>query len=50
MPDMLGYLIFIIEANMEYDGEAWFGYDRCFNQRAASDQKTVLCDSYGSDK
>ena len=41
MPDLLGYMILIIEANMEYDGEAWLGYDCRFRQRAASDQKTV---------
>ena len=44
-PDLLGYMILIIEANMEYDGEAWLGYDRRFRQRAASDQKTVWSQS-----
>ena len=45
MPDLLGYMILIIEANMEYDGEAWLGYDLRFRQRAASDQKTVWSQS-----
>ena len=45
MPDMLGYLILIIEANMEYEGEAWLGYDRRFRQRAASDPSTVWSQS-----
>ena len=41
MPDMLDYLILIIEANMEYKGETWLGYDRRFRQRVASDHSTV---------
>lgn len=41
MPDMLSYLILIIEANMEYEGEAWLGYDYRFRKRAASNKKTV---------
>ena len=45
MPDMLGYLILIIEANMEYEGEAWPGYDHRFRQRAASDHSTVWSQS-----
>ena len=45
MPDLLGYMILIVEANMENDGEAWLGYDRRFRQRAASDQKTLWSQS-----
>ena len=45
MPDMLGYLILIVEANMEYEGEAWLGYDRCFRQRAAADHSVVWSQS-----
>ena len=28
VPDMLGYLILILEAHMEYAGDGWLGYDR----------------------
>ena len=45
MPDILGYFILIIEANMEYGGEAWLGYDCRFRQIAASDQKRVWSQS-----
>ena len=33
--DMLGYLALIIEANMEYEGDGWLGYDHWFRQKAA---------------
>jgi len=38
--DMLAYLTLIIEAHMEYAGDAWLGYDRRFRQRAAADPST----------
>ena len=28
VPEMLGYLILILEAQMEYAGDGWLGYDR----------------------
>ena len=34
--DMLGYLILIIEARMEYEGDGWLGYDHWFRQDAAA--------------
>ena len=37
IPEMLAYLTLIIEAHMEYAGDAWLGYDRRFRQRAAAD-------------
>ena len=37
LPEMLAYVTLIIEAHMEYSGEAWLGYDRRFRQRAAAD-------------
>ena len=36
LPDMLSYLILIVQTHMEYEGDAWLGYDRRFRQRAAS--------------
>ena len=33
---MLGYLILISEANMEYVGDGWLGYDRRFQMAIAS--------------
>ena len=37
IPEMLAYLTLVIEAHMEYVGEAWLGYDRRFRQRGAAD-------------
>ena len=37
IPEMLAYLTLIIEAHIEYAGNAWLGYDRRFRQRAAAD-------------
>ena len=34
--DMLGYLVLVIEARMEYEGDGWLGYDRQFRQNAAA--------------
>ena len=34
--DMLGYQTLIVEARMEYEGDGWLGYDRCFRQNAAA--------------
>ena len=33
---MLSYLILITQSYMEYEGDAWLGYDHHFRQRAAS--------------
>ena len=52
--DLMGYQAFIIDANMEYTGDYWMGYDHCFWQITASQpdrswqhlqgkQKTVRC-------
>ena len=30
VPEMLGYLILILEAQIEYTGDGWLGYDRQF--------------------
>lgn len=30
VPEMLGYLILILEAQIEYAGDRWLGYDRRF--------------------
>ena len=35
VPEMLGYLILILEAQMEYVGDGWLGYDRRFRMAAA---------------
>ena len=37
IPEMLAYLTLIIEAHMQYAGDAWLGYDRRFRHRAAAD-------------
>lgn len=34
---MLACLTLLIEAHMEYIGEAWLGYGKMFSQRAAAD-------------
>ena len=36
IPDLLAYEMFIIEASMVYEGNAWLGYDRRFRQAAAA--------------
>ena len=36
IPDLLAYQALIIESQMEYQGEAWMGYDRRFRQRAST--------------
>ena len=36
VPDLLGNLNLIIEAHLEFSGDAWLGYDRHFQQRATS--------------
>ena len=33
-PEMLGYLILILEAYMEHGGDGWIGYDRSFRMTA----------------
>ena len=35
VPEMLGYLILILEAYMEYAGDGWLGYDRRFRMAVA---------------
>ena len=35
VPEMLGYLILILEAHTEYAGDGWLGYDRRFRMAAA---------------
>jgi len=40
IPAMLAYLMLIIEASMEYEGNAWLGYDRRFRQAAAANPDT----------
>ena len=35
VPEMLGYLILILEAHMEYAGDGWLGYDRRFRMAVA---------------
>ena len=37
IPDLLAYEKLIIEAHMEYSGDAWLGYDQRFRQCAATD-------------
>ena len=46
IPDLLAYETLIIEAHMEYSGDAWLGYDRRFRQCAATDatQNWVIID------
>ena len=34
--DLMGYQALIIDAYMEYTGDYWMGYDRCFQQITAS--------------
>ena len=36
VPDLLGYMHLIIEANLQYGNDGWQGYDRRFRQVAAS--------------
>ena len=38
-PDLLSYMNLIIEAHLEYSGDAWQGYGRRFRQRAALSTK-----------
>ena len=33
IPDLIAYQTIIIEAHLEYEGDGWIGYDRCFRQR-----------------
>ena len=40
VPDLLSYQALIIEAQMEYPGDHWLGYDRRFRQRAAVTKAT----------
>ena len=40
VPDLLSYQALIIEAQMEYPGDHWLGYDRRFRQRAAATKAT----------
>ena len=40
VPEMLGYLMLILEAHMEYVGEGWLGYDRQFQLTAARHPST----------
>ena len=40
VPDLLSYQALIIEAQMEYPGDHWLGYDRRFRQRAAVTKTT----------
>ena len=35
VPEMLGYLILILDAHMEYAGDGWLGYDRRFRMTVA---------------
>jgi len=37
IPDMLAYQIIILEASLEFEGNAWLGYDRRFRQNAAAE-------------
>ena len=39
--DLLGYQALIVEACMEYNSEAWLGYDRRFRQNAAATPGTI---------
>ena len=36
VPEMLEYLILILEAYMEHGGDGWIGYDRCFRMTATA--------------
>ena len=36
MPDLLAYQALIIQAQLEYQGDSWLGYDRTFRLRAMS--------------
>ena len=36
MPDLLAYQALIIQAQLEYQGDSWLGYDRTFRLRAIS--------------
>ena len=40
IPDLLAYQTLIIESQLEYQGDAWMGYDRRFRQRAAANPHT----------
>ena len=38
VPDMMAYMIQIIRANQEYEGLAWFAYDKAYRRQAAATQ------------
>lgn len=40
VPDLLGYQALILDAQKEYPGDHWIGYDRRFRQRAAATRST----------
>ena len=40
IPDLLAYQTLIIESQLEYQSDAWMGYDRRFRQRAAANPHT----------
>lgn len=51
LSEILSYLILIIQTHMQYEGDAWLGYDRRFRQRVAYDPQaipnlTTLCGTY----
>ena len=41
VPDLLGYLILIMESHVEHAGEGWIGYDRRFREIAATKPNVV---------
>ena len=47
VPDLIGYQALIIDAQREYQGECWIGYDRRFRQRTALQpiEKWAIVDS-----
>ena len=41
IPDLLGYQNLIIKAHMQFEGDTWMGYNKCFRQNAATEAPTT---------
>ena len=41
IPDLPGYQNLIIKAHLQFEGDSWMGYNRCFGQNAATGSSTI---------
>ena len=39
--DLLGYLVHIMKANLEFEGPAWANYDTTFGRQVAATDKEI---------